>query len=152
MFLSIARKISGVLAATIVLLSLTVGVQAENNSYLPPAKAYEMVQAEKATLIDIRHPEEWRQTGIAKGALRVEMVAPQMATEFAQQVRKAVGGMTDAPIILICRTGHRTSLMQAALTQLGFKHVYQVYGGMMGRIGAPGWVATGLPVEPCPKC
>ncbi|MEJ2228785.1 MAG: rhodanese-like domain-containing protein, partial [Alphaproteobacteria bacterium] len=64
----------------------------------------------------------------------------------------AVGGKTDAPIILICRTGHRTSLMQAALTHLGFKHVYQVYGGMRGRIGAPGWVAKGLPEEPCPKC
>ncbi len=149
---NITQKMRGLLGVVAFLLSLSGSVLAEDNSYLTPNDAYEMVQTGEATLIDIRHPQEWRQTGVAKGALRVEMVAPQMAEEFAQRVRKAVGGKTDKPIILICRTGHRTSLMQAALTQFGFKYVYHVSGGMMGSIGAPGWVAKGLPVEPCTQC
>lgn len=149
---NITQKMRGLLGVAAFLMSLSGSVLAEDNSNLTPNEAYEMVQTGEATLIDIRHPQEWQRTGVAKGALRVEMVAPQMAGEFAQRVRKAIGGKTDKPIILICRTGHRTSLMQAALTQLGFEHVYHVSGGMMGRIGAPGWIAKGLPVEPCTQC
>jgi rhodanese-related sulfurtransferase len=146
---NITRNLTGLLIDMFSLLSSPAKVLAKNNSNLTPTQAYEMMQADKATLIDIRHPKEWQHTGIAKGALCVEMVAPQMAEEFAQRVRKAVGGETDKPIILICHSGYRTSLMQAALTQFGFKHVYHVSGGMMGRMGTPGWIAKGLPVEPC---
>jgi rhodanese-related sulfurtransferase len=152
MFQNIAQKMSDFLSGASLLQLSPAGVQADDSSNLTPTQAYEMMQEEKATLIDIRHSMECRQTGIAKGAVRVEMTNPRMAEEYAQEVRNAVGGKTDAPIILICRSGMRTSLMLAALTQQGFEHVYHVSGGMMGRMGAPGWVAKGLPMEPCPQC
>jgi rhodanese-related sulfurtransferase len=149
---NITQKKRGLLSVAAFLMSLSGSVLAEDNSNLTPNEAYEMVQTGEATLIDIRHPKEWQRTGVAKGALRVEMVAPQMVGDFAQRVREAIGDKTDKPIILICHSGHRTSLLLAALTQHGFKHVYHVAGGMMGRIGTPGWIAKGLPVEPCPQC
>jgi rhodanese-related sulfurtransferase len=148
---NITRKITDLLTAIVSSPLFSANFMAEDNLSLTPAQAYEMMRAGEAELIDIRHPREWQQTGIAKGALLVEMIDPKMAGEFAAQVRMAVDGKTDTHVILICRTDRRTSLMQAALKRLGFE-VYHVSGGMLGRFGAPGWIASGLPVEHCPHC
>ena len=43
-------------------------------------------------LIDIRTPQEWRQTGIAKGAHRVDMLNPGGAEGFARQLLGEIKG------------------------------------------------------------
>ena len=61
------------------------------------------------TLIDIRRPEEWRQTGVAKDARRINMEHPEGLIAFLRQVAVEVKGDGNAPIGLICRTGNRTT-------------------------------------------
>ncbi len=99
-------------------------------------------------MIDIRRPEEWRQTGVAQGAQRIDMRRP----DFAQAVLQSVHGDPNAPIGIICRTGNRTTHMQKAMQEAGFTQVYNIREGMAGSGAGPGWIHRGLPVESCERC
>ena len=106
----------------------------------------------KLTLIDIRTPREWQQTGVAPGATRINMLHPQGAAGFLNEVLAKVGGDRTAPIALICRTGNRTSQIQKFLQAQGFTRVYNVREGMAGSSAGPGWLARKLPVDSCASC
>jgi rhodanese-related sulfurtransferase len=110
------------------------------------------LEAGKLKLIDIRRPDEWRQTGIAKGAARVNMLHPGGAQGFVDAILKETDGKRDAPIALICRTGNRTTQVQKFLEGQGFTNVYNVKEGMVGSAAGPGWIKRGLPVEDCSRC
>lgn len=125
---------------------------AQADAEISASEAYELVTDGKVTLIDIRRPEEWRQTGVAQGALRINMLHPKGLQGFAQEVYNAVGGDLNAPIVLICRTGSRTSRLQPILAQVGFTNVKHIPEGTLGNRKTPGWIAQGLPVEPCKDC
>lgn len=111
-------------------------------------EASRRVQSGEMILVDIRRPEEWRQTGVAKGAVRLDMRDPA----FADKLLQLTGGKPDAPVGIICRTGNRTTQMQRALSGAGFTQIYNVREGMAGSQAGPGWIRQGLPVEPCPNC
>ncbi len=104
------------------------------------------------TLIDIRTPKEWRQTGVPQGAERIEMRQSGGSKAFVAAVEQALGGNKDAPLALICRTGNRSGVMQGVLKKAGFTEVYNVREGMAGSGAGPGWVRRGLPILPCPTC
>lgn len=104
----------------------------------------------KLRLIDIRTPQEWRQTGVAPGAGRVDFYrGPEM---LLNSVLQMVGGDRNAPIALICRTGNRTTHAQKFLQAQGFTRVYNVKEGMTGSGAGPGWLKRNLPVESCAQC
>jgi rhodanese-related sulfurtransferase len=128
-------------------LFLSVGL-VQAGSTLSAPEALEKAQQGEITLIDIRTPPEWRQTGVASGALTIDMTTKT----FVQDVLKAVQGNPDAPIVLICRTGNRTGYTRDALEKMGFTNVSHVPEGMAGSTAGPGWVRRGLPVEPCKTC
>jgi rhodanese-related sulfurtransferase len=137
------------LAATLCLAAAGTQAQAKDISAL---EANAELQAGKVTLIDIRRPDEWRQTGIAKGARRVNMIQPGGAQGFLDALLKETGGRKDAPIALICRTGNRTTQLQKFLEMQGFTNVANVKEGMVGSSAGPGWMKRGLPVEDCSRC
>jgi len=120
---------------------------AEPDMAAPDAAA--AVAAGKITLIDIRTPPEWKETGVAKGARRINMLHPQGAPGFVEQLLGEVKGNRSAPIALICRTGNRTTQVQRYLQSVGFTQVYNVREGMAGSAAGPGWLKRGLPVETC---
>ncbi len=103
--------------------------------------------AGELTLIDIRTPEEWRQTGVAQGAKLVNMVHPGGADGFVSEILKRVDGDADAPIGLICRTGNRTTQIQRLLVSRGLSQVYNITEGMVGSSAGPGWIKRGLPLD-----
>lgn len=115
-------------------------------------EAQQGVAAGNLTLIDIRTPAEWRQTGVATGAKRIDMRQPGGRQGFTAAVEQALGGNKEAPVALICRTGNRSEVMQATLRDAGFTQVYNVGEGMAGSGAGPGWIRRGLPVQPCPNC
>lgn len=115
---------------------------------LSAPEAHARARAGTLTLVDIRRPDEWRQTGVAENALRINMAHPKGAAGFVGQVASEVEGDTGAPIGLICRTGNRSRQMQQALREAGFTEVYNVEEGMAGSRAGPGWIVRGLPVEP----
>ena len=135
--------------AVVVLAALfLIGGAAQAGSTLSATDALEKARAGEITFIDIRTPAEWRQTGVAAGALTIDMTAPT----FVQDVAKAVEGDPNAPTVLICRTGNRTGYTREALEKLGFNNVSHVAEGMAGSAAGPGWVRRGLPVESCKTC
>jgi rhodanese-related sulfurtransferase len=113
-------------------------------------QALAAAKAGKMRLIDIRTPQEWRRTGIAPGAGRVDYYrGPQ---NLLQAVTQMVGGDKNTPVALICHTGSRTSHAQRFLQAQGFTRVYNVREGMAGSSAGPGWIRRGLPIEPCAQC
>ena len=144
------QRLSHAAAAALMLLSINACSQ-DSGPALAAPDAHAQAQAGQLTLIDIRRPDEWRQTGVAQGALRINMAHPQGTTGFVRQVEAEVGNR-NAPIGLICRTGNRSTQMQQALTRAGFTKVYNIREGMAGSGAGPGWIKRGLPVEPCPAC
>ena len=106
----------------------------------------------KLKLIDIRTPQEWRETGVATGATRLNMNHPGGGPGFAEELLKQTGGDKNASVGLICRTGNRTTQVQRYLEAQGFTKVYNVKEGMAGSAAGPGWIKRGLPLEDCRKC
>ncbi len=92
-------------------------------------------------MYDIRRPEEWRQTGVVAGSRLLTFVdaggrvQPDFFSQFAMAVAK------QDPVILICRTGSRTSTLARHLVEnMGYSQVYNV------RNGITRWVSDGQPV------
>jgi rhodanese-related sulfurtransferase len=125
---------------------------AEAAPELTAPEASEAVAAQRLTLIDVRTPEEWRQTGVAPGALRIDMSQAGGPQAFVERVLRAVEGDKNKPIGLICRTGNRSGLVQRVLLQAGFTDVANVSEGMAGSRAGPGWLRRGLPVDACREC
>lgn len=119
---------------------------------LTAPEAFDAARAGKLTIIDIRTPPEWKQTGVAQGATLINMLHPQGATGFLNEVLAKVGGDRTAPIALICRTGNRTSQVLRFLKAQGFTQASHIPEGMAGSRAGPGWLARKLPTEPCSAC
>ncbi len=119
------------------------------NPDMTAPEAAAAVSAGKITLIDIRTPPEWKETGVAKGAQLLNMLHPQGAPGFTNALLDKVKGDKNAPIALICRTGNRTTQVQRYLQSQGFTQVYNVKEGMAGSGAGPGWLKRGLPVDTC---
>jgi rhodanese-related sulfurtransferase len=117
---------------------------------LSAPEAYAAASAGKVRLIDIRTPQEWRQTGVAPGAGRVDFYRGPEA--LLQSILQMTGGDRNAPIALICRTGNRTTQAQKYLQSLGFTQVFNVKEGMAGSIAGPGWLKRDLPLDRCARC
>lgn len=117
---------------------------------LSAPEAYAAASAGKVRLIDIRTPQEWRQTGVAPGAGRVDFYRGPEA--LLQSILQMTGGDRNAPIALICRTGNRTTQAQKYLQSLGFTQVFNVKEGMAGSIAGPGWLKRDLPLDRCAQC
>jgi rhodanese-related sulfurtransferase len=94
-------------------------------------------------VVDVRRPDEWRQTGVVKGS--------HLATFFHDKEYKVYDVQAwlnafakvvpkDKPVILICRTGSRTRLISKLLSQQGYAEVYNVNKGIVR------WIRDGKPV------
>ncbi len=135
------RPLLAILALTASLMTATAQDTPLN---MTPVEAARLVTDKKAILIDIRTPEEWKETGVAEGAHRLDMNDPM----FTAKLSKLVEGDRTRPVALICRTANRTRTVQAALMQQsGYLRVINVEGGMIGNSADKGWIAHGLPVK-----
>jgi rhodanese-related sulfurtransferase len=87
-------------------------------------------------LYDIRRPDEWRQTGVVEGSKRLTFVdgSGRLMPDFFNRFTASVG--KDDPVILICRTGNRTSVLGRHLVEkMGYTKVYNVRDGIVSWIG-----------------
>jgi len=109
-------------------------------------QVYAMMQENKVILVDVRTEAEWRNTGIAKGALPISM----LDKDFIAKIIKIRADNPGKPIAFICASGRRSSIVQSELSKRGMKDLWSVYGGMTGSSDAKGWIADGLPVVAYP--
>jgi len=118
-------------------------VFAADVGHLGVTEAHRKAAAGEIVLIDIRRPDEWAATGIAAGAVPIDM----RVRDLGARIDAALGGDRDAPVALICHSGVRSHHLSDAMAKAGFTQVYDVGEGMAGSSRGPGWVARGLPVE-----
>ncbi len=93
------------------------------------------------TLVDIRRPEEWRQTGVIKGSHKITLFDSngRVMPDFQEKFEAITD--PDEPVALICRTGNRTAVASKMLSQqLGYKKIYNVERGITD------WIRKGNPV------
>jgi glyoxylase-like metal-dependent hydrolase (beta-lactamase superfamily II)/rhodanese-related sulfurtransferase len=94
-----------------------------------------MTSGSKFGLVDVRAKREYM-TGHIEGSINIP--APDLRERY-----KALD--VKPPIVVMCNTGHRSSLGASILKQKGFKEVYNLAGGMTG------YNAAGYGAE-CPMC
>ncbi len=111
---------------------------------IAPEVALARMQDRSLILVDIRRPDEWALTGVARGAALIDM----RDEDFVKTLDRLTGGNRAAPIALICAKGVRSRRTAAKLTKAGFASVLDVSEGMLGSAAGPGWIARGLPVIP----
>lgn len=105
-------------------------------------QAHAQAIAKDITLIDIRRPDEWAQTGSGQGAQRLDM----LRADFIPALTALMGGDTSAPVALICARGVRSAHVANRLAEAGFTQIIDVPEGMLGSRVGSGWLRKGLPV------
>lgn len=138
----------------------TATAQAQGLTYaggVPPALAWQLVQANQAVLVDVRSSEERKFVGHVPGSLHVAWATgtslvrnPRFVRELEAKLAK--DGGKDAAVLLLCRSGKRSVLAAEAAAAAGFAHVFNVLEGFEGEIdahlhrgGSDGWRFHGLP-------
>ncbi|VAW59539.1 hypothetical protein MNBD_GAMMA11-2920 [hydrothermal vent metagenome] len=102
----------------------------------PPYKNLDNTQlkammAQGVPVFDIRRTEEWHQTGVIKGSQLLTFVdnRGQVKRDFMARFTGTVD--KNKPVILICRSGNRSSTLARHLVEkMGFTQVYNVRDGM----------------------
>ncbi|MEM7022188.1 MAG: rhodanese-like domain-containing protein [Pseudomonadota bacterium] len=121
---------------------------------MTPDKAKAAAELGELTIIDIRLPVEWAQTGVPEGALAISLQDQTLKprADFAGDVLRALGDDPDKPIALICARGHRSAFAQQLLAEQGFTQVHDISEGVLGGEFGPGWLQRDLATEPCEIC
>ncbi len=85
-------------------------------------------------LIDVRSVEE-HATGFIPGT--------DMNIEFRdiQARHREIGAQPEDHLVVYCQSGHRSNIAAETLSDLGYRHVYNVTGSMNA------WLAAGFPIE-----
>ena len=105
------------------------GTQAQN--VLMEAPSGENLAADDGMLlVDIRTPEEWKQTGVVEGALLVTYSTPETFLKAVQPQLKP-----GQRLGLICRSGNRTSRAAQQIAPLVQGIVVDIQGGMNRVLG-----------------
>jgi rhodanese-related sulfurtransferase len=126
---------------------------AGGSSVIASAEALAGVRAGEMTLIDVRSPEEWRETGVPRGAKTIAIHGPGGMAGFVAAATRALDGKKDKTVALICARGWRSHRAANALREAGFTSVLNVREGMLGNpFDGSGWLSRRLPVEPCKNC
>jgi len=111
------------------------------SSKITAPDAYVAAKSGNIILVDIRTPPEWAQTGIAEGAIALDMTDKS----FVDSLSKLRNDNPNTPIALICRTGNRSGYVFDALDKQGFPNLMDVSEGMAGGPNGKGWIPRGLP-------
>ncbi|MBF0124168.1 MAG: rhodanese-like domain-containing protein [Magnetococcales bacterium] len=122
-----------------------------------PQEAYLFVQQQHVVFIDIRSEMEHFFVGSPANVINIPWQdAPdfEINPDFIVDVERVA--RYDQPVVLICRSGHRSIDAGNALLQAGFKHVYHVLEGFEGdrddqqhRSSVNGWRFRSLPWVQC---
>lgn len=93
-------------------------------------------------IIDIRRPDEWQQTGVIKGSIKLTAFdgRGQFVRSFPDELEKLV--QKSEEFMIICRTGNRTAVLANALAERGgYSAILNVDRGITD------WIKAGNPVE-----
>ena len=102
-------------------------------SGLSPQDMVQLMNREKATVIDVCEPDEFAK-GHVIGAKNLPL--GQLEDKLAQVVKSK-----STPVVMVCQVGARSARAAAAAKKLGFENVQSLAGGLKA------WQAANMPVE-----
>ena len=108
-------------------------LQGAVNPGLDPNTAVQLMNREKAVVIDVCEPGEYAAGHIA-GARNIPL--GELEAKLAGAVKNKA-----LPLILVCQSGARSGRALATAKKLGFDNAQSLGGGLKA------WAAAGLPVE-----
>ena len=127
---------------TIFPIALLVAPMVQASDIWSAEQAQAAVADGRAILIDIRSEGDWKDTGLAKGAVPVSMHDPA----FGANIQRLIDTRGDKIVAMICATGGRTAHVKSVLDRAGINGFVDVSEGMMGSPRGAGWLQKGLPV------
>ena len=98
----------------------------------------EKMQRKGTPIIDIRTPQEWKETGIIKGSHKMMFFSERGEPDIANFMFNLGRLMKDKtkPVILYCAHANRSKDVGEWMSKnLGFKNVYELKGGIEN-----GWI------------
>jgi len=134
------RRFIAAVAATA---AFPAAAMARDVKVMDPKEVHDMAMKGRVLFIDVRTPQEWRQTGLPEGAKPIEL-----APTFLAKLNELTGGDKSIPVAFICATGARSNYVARELAKRGWKNVIDVAGGLFGGPKGKGWKAEGLPMKP----
>lgn len=140
------RGVAAALASWLVCAGSSPALASEAITSIDVAEAGQLAAA-GMPLIDVRRPDEWQATGVVAHSLLITAFNSegQLVPDFLDRIKAEI--KPDEPVVIICRSGNRSSQVARLLTeQAGFTHVYNVAGGITQ------WARNGQPLQPCANC
>ena len=92
----------------------------------------------EVSIIDIRRPAEWHDTGVIEGSILLTFFDKKgnyNIEEWLPRLKKVA--KEDDPVIIICRSGRRSGIVAKFLDeQANYSNVYNASGGILSWIGS----------------
>lgn len=124
------RKLMMILSLGVLLAGATLTAAAVARNVAPPDAFALLQQRQNLYLLDVRTPEEYRQTRLA-GAHLIPI----------DQVARRLGELpSDRPILVYCAVGSRSAQVFNFLARRGYQEVYNLDGGIYA------WAQRGYPL------
>ncbi|HQR76197.1 MAG TPA: rhodanese-like domain-containing protein [Burkholderiaceae bacterium] len=117
-----------------------------------PREAWSLVSRQRAKLVDVRTPAEFKFVGSVPGSVNIEWRGNDIlpSAMFVSALRDVA--RRDQPVLLLCRSAIRSHSAARAAAAAGFTRVYNVLEGFEGqrtidgrRGEIDGWRRHGLP-------
>ena len=119
--------------SVLVLITCSCVKQQEGVALVDSNKFEEQMQEPTSQIVDVRTPEEFMEGHIAN-AINIEVTDDSFESKIATLDK-------EKPVMVYCKAGGRSAKAAAILRDNGFKHVYDLDGGMIG------WNDANKPVE-----
>ena len=110
-----------------------------------PEQLLEMQQNQNALIVDIRTVAEWQASGIISNSYKLQSFDKEGKFDHEKWLTdlEKLKSSPAQPVILVCRSGHRSAKVGAFLTeQLGMENVYHLENGLKA------WIESGHAVSP----
>ena len=123
-----------------------------SQTVVSPDQVLQLARGSQVTIIDIRRPDEWRQSGLPAGAERATVRLSRGPNEFLHKIAKLTQGDKSKPIAPICAAGVRFGYAAKLLASRGYTQVMDISEGMLGNGHGAGWLARDLPISIFKDC
>jgi rhodanese-related sulfurtransferase len=124
-------------------LLITPPLFADSLGQLNPEQLQSLQQTQNALVVDVRTAAEWQASGIIPNSQKLQGFDSNGkfdADKWLSDLQK-LKSSAEQPVILVCRSGNRSSKIGDILAQHGEKNIYHLSNGIQG------WIQSGLPVK-----
>ena len=95
----------------------------EGVTILDPIQFEEKIKEQNVQLVDVRTPNEW-ESGVIENPLKINF----LESGFKEKIEKLD---KTKPIAIYCKSGGRSGQAAKLLSEIGFKEVYDLKGGIL---------------------